>query len=286
MKKHSLFPVCLLIITFISCSSPRYIYTASPANNPIFVEKGESKLTAYYSENGKREYSSSDGNDYATKKANGFDFQGAFALTKNFAITAGYYNRREKDIAQSGLENSTIQYKRGLFDLGGGFFLPLNKKQTITFNIYGGVSAGKFSFTDQAFGTLDDHSQFHNSHVFQWYYQPAFNFMPGKGEYFRMAVLFKKSFVYYSNIKTSYAETEIKQYNLDKLDNKYAFRFPDVEMNFLFGLPEYPWIKLDAAFVFIFPGVNKKINNVRGQNSSIGLTFDLSKTSKRNSFSK
>lgn len=49
MNANLAFTISLLAITFTSCTTNRYIYSASPANNPYFTKKGDSKLTGYYS---------------------------------------------------------------------------------------------------------------------------------------------------------------------------------------------------------------------------------------------
>ncbi len=63
----------IAIPIFSSCSTYRYIYSASPANTPYFTKKGESKLTGYYS--------GSSENRLTDKYAHGYDLQGAYALS-------------------------------------------------------------------------------------------------------------------------------------------------------------------------------------------------------------
>ena len=108
------------IINLSSCTTYRYIYAASPANEPYFTQKGESKLTGYYS--------SSSHNRVSNEFADGIDLQSAYAIGNQWALTAGYYNRRERDGFSSFYnfyDTSTINYKRNLFDIGGGYFLSL-----------------------------------------------------------------------------------------------------------------------------------------------------------------
>ncbi|MEJ7672135.1 MAG: hypothetical protein WKF59_05375 [Chitinophagaceae bacterium] len=123
MKTEQLFFAIVLLTSITSCSSNRYMYSASPPN-PYFKEKGESKLAAYYSSS----------NDNATTKefAGGWDLQGAYAISDHWALTASYFNRREQDVYNymysNPFDSSVVKYKRNLFEIGGGYFLSLNQK--------------------------------------------------------------------------------------------------------------------------------------------------------------
>src|SRR5664279_417084 len=110
MGNKTFFIVLIISTCFTSCNTYRYIYSVSPPNNPYFTEKGESKLTAYYS---------SAGNDRLTKEyAHGVDLQGAYAISNHWAITTGYFNRREKDNyfgSYNLFDSSVVRYKRNLY---------------------------------------------------------------------------------------------------------------------------------------------------------------------------
>jgi hypothetical protein len=278
MRKKILF-VASIFCLFSCNTNYRYIYTASPANNPYFTKKGESKLTA--------DYSSSNNIRPVNKYAAGIDLQAAYALGDHWALATAYYNRREKDVFSSTkkgpFESSAVRYKRNLFDIGGGYFISLNKKKTITFNFYGGMSFGKFSFIDDGKDSSGaGYSRFHNNGITRWFFQPSFNFMPS--EYIRFSYATKFSFVHYGNLHTSYTAEELKYLFLDKVDNQ-TLPFIEPSLNVQFALPEIPWINLDAGIssttnplnVFIFNGGVK----VRSINSSIGLNFDFSKLKKK-----
>jgi hypothetical protein len=262
----------MLFITFslTSCSTYRYIYTASPANNPVFTQKGESKISGYYS--------TSSGDNSNNSYAHGFDMQGAYAVANNWAITASYLNRKEKDIygeAYNIFDNSLVNYKRNLFEFGGGYFIPANKAKTITVNMYGGYGTGKFSFTDDGL-TSDSatYSRYHQSNISKWYIQPAINFLPGT--YFRIAFAMKFSFVKYHNIETNYSPDELEYFSLQNL-GKRSHNFTEPSLSFQLGIPKIPWVKIDA----VFSGVNnRRILNIGGDirtfNFSIGLNMNLS----------
>jgi hypothetical protein len=262
-----------------SCTAYRYIYSASPANNPYFTQKGDSKVTGYYSssvENNLGQY------------AAGVDLQAAYAIANHWAVTVGYFNRREKDVNgystyDRPLDSSIVRYKRNLLDVGGGYFLPLNAKKTFTLNLYSGIATGRFSFIDNGQSNATDYERYHDSRITKWYFQPSLNLMPGK--YFRFSFILKASFVHYGDILTSYTPYEQQSLSLDKINNN-TLAFTESELNIQFGLPKYPWIKLDAALSDAshqFPEDSRL--SVRSRNASIGLTFDLSRLGRNHSTS-
>ncbi len=258
----------IIIITFLSsCNTYRYIYTASPLNNPYFTTKGESKVTAYYSAAG-------NSNNAIGDNAGGWDLQGAYAIGNHLALTTGYFNRRERDFYNynNSYSNARIKYKRNLFDIGTGYFVPLDKNKEVTFNLYGGMAFGKFSFTDYKI----DYNRFHSSSITKWDFQPSVNYMPSQN--FRLSFGTKFSFVHYGNIQTSYTADELQNLSLARIANK-TIPFIEPALNIQFGIRKYPWAKLDytisgTSHPYLYG--NTKLDS-RTSNISIGLSFDFSK---------
>jgi hypothetical protein len=275
MKKVCLIPVFSTIL-FVSCNSPRYIYSPSPPNNPYFTEKGQSKVAAYYSSGG-------DDNAITGTKNRGLDVQGAYAISDKWALTAGYFNRKERDVYTSGnynyFDSSILDYKRNLVDVGGGYIIPLNKPRTVSVNLFAGLAFGKFAFTDKGIdksGTA--YSRFHNSKILKWYAQSSLNAMPGR--YFRASFVFKFSFLHYGNIATSYTNDEVNFFRLDRIKNK-TLAFFEPAFNMQLGIPRCDWMKIDGGFTFSTdPYSNNSNIEARSFNASIGLCFDLSKLEK------
>lgn len=265
MRKIVFFISVLTITILSSCTtSYRYIYTATPPNNPYFTEKGESKVAGYYSK------SWNDG-DVSTIRSGGWDFQGAYAISNHWAVTAGYLNRREIDgFSRYNDDSYTIRYKRNLFDIGTGYFLALDKNKKVTINLYGGVALGKFSFIDE------DYDSFHQSSITKKYLQPSLNFMPTPN--FRMSFGSRFSFVHYGNIQTSYTQNELEELHLLPLNNR-TITYIEPAFNLQFGLREFPGAKVD----FTLSGTSRPFKDERillfsrTSNMSIGLSFDISK---------
>lgn len=248
-----------------SCTTPnRYIYTATPPNNPYFTEKGESKLAGYFS-------NSWSNGDISTRSSGGWDFQSAYAIGNHWALTAGYLNRRELDgYSNNNSEGPFIKYKRNLFDIGTGYFVALDTDKQVTLNLYGGVALGKFSFTDE------NYDKYHKSSIARPYFQPSINFMPKPN--FRMSLGSRLSFVHYGNIQTSYTQNEIEELTLNLIDNR-TITFIEPAFNMQFGFHGYPGAKID----FTLSGTSQPFRNERTllfsrrSNISIGLSFDITK---------
>lgn len=274
--RDKLWLLSIIIIALSSCDTYRYIYTASPANSPYFTQKGESKLTGYYSSNPGGE---------VNKFAHGPDVQAAYAIGKHWALTSDYYNRRERDVfrfqSYGPFDSSVINYRRNLLGFGGGYFVALDKSKKITFNFYAGMAFGKFSINDKGLDNDSlNYSRYYTSQITKWFFQPSFNFMPG--EHFRLSFAKKLSYVHYGNIQTSYTPDEISYFSLDKIANA-IIPFVETSINFQFIFTNNPWIKMDAVMSFVKNPFNEDDISlrVRGFNASIGLTFDFSKLKKK-----
>lgn len=271
MKNYPLFFLFVISICgLLSCTTRRYIYAASPANSPYFTKKGQSKVAGYYSSNGRV---------LPIGYANGFDLHGAYATSDHWALTAGLFNRKEKDIGNYNsnipFDSSFIRYKRNLFSVGAGYFIPLNSKKTITFNMYGGMAFGKFSFKENGEKDGIAGERFHNSKITKWFFQPSINFVPGK--YFNASIILKNSFVHYGGIATDYTTDELAYYSLNKIAYKTIY-FNEPALDIQFGLPYVPWIKTDIMWSFISNSNYADTRlDVRGFNFSIGLSVDFSK---------
>jgi hypothetical protein len=279
MRKKILTALVIVVAIFCSCNTPRYIYSPSPPNNPYFKEKGESKLTAYYSGGVAR------GSSSAMKPINrGSDIQAAYAISNQWALTAAYFNRKERDSYRPGgnnyFDSSIVHYKRHITDFGGGYFVPLDRKQSVFFTVYGGLGFGKFSFTDNGVDKAAvSYSRFHNSAITKWFVQPSFSSFVGN--YFRASFIGKLSFVHYGNIFTSYTNDELQYYWLDKINGK-TFAFIEPTFNLQFGIPTVDWVKVDGGFTFSSdPFDNISRIEARSFNASIGLCFDFFKLKKK-----
>lgn len=259
--------IALLMLT--ACKSYRYVYAPSPAVNPFFTAKGDNQFALYYSgsgdnaEPGKRE------------KNEGLDIQGAYAISDRVALTGSYYYRTEQDFYPSSLttqtvnfSTSTVNYKRKLFDIGAGYFIPLDKKKEFVFNLYGGIGFGDFAIADKGTDTNDDpYTRNYKANMVKWYLQPSLNFFPAK--HIRIGCISKFSFVSYNTVSTDYTTAEQSYFLLDKLPGK-TIAFFEPGLNLQFSIPKAEWLKVESSFLAAIKWKENRPPH-RSNNLSIGI---------------
>lgn len=254
-----------------SCYTPRYVYAPSPPNNPFFKEQGESKFAAYYS--------TGLFDDGETLKNRGLDIQGAYAIGENWALTANFSNRNERDIYSSKnssiFDSSVVKYKRKMVEFGGGYFLPVNRMRTITLNLYAGVGFGKYNIDDRGIDEPGQpYSRFHDTKVFKFYAQPSLNIMHG---YFNMSLLGRLSFVKFNGISTSYTNDELEYFRMDNLPRKtLVFWEPTGIMRFT--IPGCDWLSIEGGGTLTAKLYNEDwYGTPRSSSVFLGLNFDFFK---------
>jgi hypothetical protein len=270
----------LPLIFLYSCKTPRYIYSASAPNNPYFTGKGQTRINGYYAAGG-------DNNNTGGEKNQGYDLQAAHSIASNWALTASYFNRKEKDIypyaSHNYFDSSVVNYSRNLVEFGGGYFLILGRNRysyssdepAITFNIYGGLGFGTFRINDAGKDTAGlGYSRYHASRIFKWYLQPSINFITGK--YFRISLVDRFSLVHYGGITTSYSPDELRYFDLDKLAGR-TVGFLESSVAMQLGIPGADWIKVDGGATMVTrPGLPNAPNlKSRWLTGFIGLSFEF-----------
>jgi hypothetical protein len=284
MRKTTNLIIVIFLLGFLcSCRSYRYIYSAPPVNNPLFREKGESKLSVLYS-GGDRDYNDNSSSNKATRNE-GVDIQGAYAITNHLAVTGSYYSRGERDLYDNStlhtdLYNySDVDYKRQLTDFGIGYYGTSDKKKMNTWNLYAGIGFGKFSINDHG---LDDtsgaYSRFYDANITKWYLQPSLNFWIHDILSFGLSARF--SFIHYSGNTTSYTKEEQHYFFFDQINDKTLI---NVEPSLNVEVPVHaaPWLKFsgDITVVSHWPDGYPSSRQI---NISGGLTFDLSQIGRKN----
>jgi hypothetical protein len=275
MKNSLLFLLVIIVVIFTSCRTQRYVYSPSAQNIPYFKEKGDSKISVFYSEG---DNGLSNTNQQLVvpekKKNNGFDIQAAYALTNHWAVMFNYYQRRELDFYNhyaNIFDTSYISYKRFIAEVGFGYFVPLNRRKTITYNIYTGIGLGKFSFIDTGYNINSArYSRYFDNKITKMFLQGGFNFMPSK--YFSFSVSGRFSFVHYGANNSSYSATEQQYFYLDKISNN-TLTFWEPTLSMQLGIRKLEWLKIEGSITSstVLPNGYPAI---RSLNASIGLTVD------------
>jgi hypothetical protein len=270
---------CALLLSaysflLFSCYTPRYVYSPSAHNIPVFEKKGDSKLAANYSFN----LAANTVKDSVPVKAKsrGYDLQAAYAFTNHFAMQVNHFHRTERntgDFDAAIRDSVVINYKRNMTEIGAGYFHLLNNSRSV-FQVFGGIGFGKFSFTDNGRnfnGPL--RTRYHNMSVTKLFIQPSFTVRGDNA----LAASFSSRFsvIYFKNIRTDYTAGELNNYKLDSLSySPRAFWEPAVVNTF--GFKKLPGLQIEvqAGFAFL---ISRRFVDARAFNFSGGLLFDLPK---------
>ncbi|MBS1577608.1 MAG: hypothetical protein JST09_20075 [Bacteroidetes bacterium] len=216
---------------------------------------------------------------------NGFDIQAAYAITNHLAVTADMYKRWEKDIYSYyrntyAFDSSVVKYKRGVVNIGFGYFFPTNRKQTNFINVYAGIGSGRMKVYDN--GTYDSsvYNAAYYTNFFQWYIHPAFTFMPYRKAFLSVGTKF--IFVNYYDVHTNYNQSQLYAAHLNVLQNRMRSIFqPSVNMQI--PVNRSGWMFINWGFALSLFGDSSDGEYVsRFANLSAGLTIDFLKYKKRN----
>jgi hypothetical protein len=241
----------------------------------VFTKKGDSKLAFNYSFN---PTASTVKENVPTKgRARGFDVQGAYAISKHWAMQLNYFKRTERNAGDfdSGARDSVVlNYKRNLVEIGGGYFHALNNNKLSVLQIFAGIGFGKSNFTDVGRDQNNVYrSRFHNMQVTKIFIQPAF-MVRSKGN-FSAAFSSRNSLIFFKNINTDYDANELDRYKLDSLTiSPRLFWEPAVVNNF--GFKKLPGLQLEFQLGFSFL-MSRRFVDYRSFNFSAGLIFDVPK---------
>lgn len=273
MKTVSLLPV--ILVFFASCYTPRYMYSPAAQNVPVLLKRGDSKFAANYSNNLSSEPLAKSSSDTDKEKGEGFDIQGAVAITDHFAIQANYFNRTERNTGyKENLGFSVINYKRNLTEIGLGYFKSLHRHDKVMFQVFGGVGTGTFSFTDEREDTVNVFlTRHHEVGVFKIYVQPAMQFRIKDN--FILAVSSRLSIIQFNKVRTDYPDGELQYYHLESLAYGSRSFFEPAFIN-TFGLKKLPGVKFEYQFGTSFL-VSRRTIDYHTFNFSLGLLLDIPK---------
>lgn len=274
MSIKKIYLVLVAALFFSACYTPRYVYSPSASNVPVLTKKGESKLAAFYSASPFSNTSSKNFYVY------GFDIQAAYALSSHWALLFNQYNRYEKnsgDFDFFRLDSTVIRYKRGITEIGGGYFGPVSKSNHIFLQLMGGVGIGKFTMDDNGKNSANQYySRYHETAVTKAFLQPAIQLQYNK--YFNTSFSSRVSFIWYHGIKTNYTDTEQEAFLLDKLSESPKIFWEPTVIN-SFSLKKLPAYRFELQFDFASL-VSSRFVDYRSVNVSIGAMVDLSRLKK------
>jgi hypothetical protein len=242
--KRNIFPLFICPLLF-ACNAQRYMYSTPASNVCYFKQKNDSKLAAYYYEGG-------NGNtDNMQRIINtGYDIQAGYAYSNNWAVTAAYSSRTEKDSSFNNYDfsenKSEVNYKRNLFELGLGRF-SLNKNKNSTGNVFFGIGFGNYSIYDNGIDSAGRYSKYHRTAFVKFYIQPSYNIVSAR--YVHASIGGRINFMHYGNSSSTYTDGEKNYWGLNRLNRKLAV-FAEPNFNLQLSLPEANWIRFETNINF------------------------------------
>lgn len=253
------------------CYSPRYVYSPSAANVPVFTKKGDSKLAAYYSS------STFGGRDLKKFYGYGFDAQAAYALHNHWLVMVNQSNRYEKSAANFEtylLDSNSIRYKRRMTEIAGGYFTAIKDSSKLSIQLIGGIGFGKFNFDDNGKDAISgNYSRFHQTRATKLFIQPAFQIRYNKN--FNTSFASRFIVLWFHSIKTNYNLGEQQVYLLHDLSaTPRTFWEPTIINSFSFN--KFPSLKFELQFGFSAL-MSKQFVDYRSLNLSAGAMLDMSK---------
>ena len=134
-------------ILFLSCYTPRYVYSPPAQNVATLTQKGDSRLAILYSTNAG---SNNEIVEIGKATSNGLDVHSAYAISNHVITQFNFFYRNEQN---SNRDNSNslpelIRYKRNLAEMALGYFTPVNAGQKSFFYLMGSTGLGNFRFKD------------------------------------------------------------------------------------------------------------------------------------------
>ena len=198
------FPFYLALL-FTACYTPRYVYSPTASNVPVLAKKGDNKLAVFYSATPFSNSSSKKFYNY------GYDIQGAYAVSRHWALIFNKYNRYEKNNGDFDFflsDSAVVRYKRALTEFGGGYFTPVSLGSRLTFQLFGGMGFGKFTMKDEGKNSSGQfYSRYHETGVTKFFIQPALQVRYTK--YFNTSFTSRFTVIWYRGIKTNYSAVSV-----------------------------------------------------------------------------
>jgi len=267
----------ILIVTIIglltSCSSHRYLYYVPTPNNPTFSKKGDSKISA-------------EGvvGMQGGVESDGGVFQGAYAISNQWAVAYGFDYRVEKSgyiqsnqnsilTSNQNINNyynsSSVTVNRNSHEFAIGYFKSMNKLNSNIFSIYGGISIGRFNMDETGSdSSLNFYSRNMNCNLRKFFIQPAFTYHPNK--FISFSVISKFSLINYHINNDNYTLGEKNYYKMNITNNDF---FLDIEPTIYFsiGLKNIQFItSITLGGLLAGKPIDAISNNING-----GLIFDI-----------
>ena len=263
MKKFLL--IILIPVGFISCYSPRYVYSPATQNIPLLKQKNDVEAAVFYAGSYNLLASRENYN-------RGLDLHAAYAVSDHVGLMLNESIRWERNgnSETHPRDSSSLFYKRHFTEAGIGYFTDLGKSSKSQFQVFGGMAFGKSNISDHGIFSGTQMQKFHNSTVTKIFIQPALigNFSHN----FSLAFASRITMAYFSNIQSNYTSEELQDYQLDSLSLSPLI-FWEPALNLTFGFQDVPVkFRFQMALSVL---VSKHFYWHRNSNIGFGVVYDF-----------
>ncbi len=297
MFKSGCLPIIMTIVVFSSCTvqrANRIVYETPAANVPNLTQKGDAKVTGYFSLNGVEDGIGEYNPQQVGVNSTGYDVQAAYAITDNWTVLGGYSQKYLTQLykydtnlyrpnylppgsvsttAFNGFDSSVIKYQTSVFQLGAGYNLPLNQRKTITFSWYAGFDFGKLTMNDAGLDSAKKaYTRYYSVKTVKPWLQAAFNF-GNSTKPVSLSIGGRLSVLGYGNPNTNYSYQEFDYFYFDRL-NSQSFLLLEPWINAQAMLPGVKWLRLDGQ-ICLSNNLGAHTPKTSTINGSIGLTANL-----------
>ncbi len=258
-----------LAIFLASCTTAEFIqYTPTLANSGMHTGKGEFTGRAMYSSGGSSANSYSNNQEQNPYELiNGIQAQGSYSVAKNFALQGSFMNSAEKGgSTKAGNRNIIYNYNRTMAEAGLSWFTPLDKRESLFFEIAGGAGFGKYKSTEVA-SIIAPGGRFYNHNVTEFFIQPSLYNTNGN---FNAATGIKIAGINFNNFSTNYTGTERETRNITtagKLNTSTIGIFSRIEV----FTNKLPWLGFSLNGMYVFETGQRFTQNFNDFNGGIGF---------------
>jgi hypothetical protein len=269
MKKTAL--VFFVSLTFISCYTPRYVYSPPTQNIPLLNKKNDLEVAAYYA---------GSVNTFKTKDNynQGFDIQSAWAASNHFAIMLNESARWERNSGNDSYfpgDSSLLSYRQNFIEIGAGYYSNPKNNQKMLLQIFGGAAIGTSKFTDDFVANSTQTNKYHNSNVTKIFIQPAVLYSPLKN--FLTTLSSRFTAVIFTRIHSNYTASELDNYNLDSLSVSPVY-FWEPAVSYTIGFKKVPVkFRIQGSLSIL---LNHRFVEHRSSNIGFGIVSDFSRKEK------
>jgi hypothetical protein len=263
-------PICCIVLSCIflaSCNAPRYVYSPSDTNTPMFSGGGEANAVAGISSNG-------------LGNGAGINLAANYSPVNHAGLGIQYYNTSDNnkgaDIQVRGVvHNASLKYKRQMMQAQAFAYTHLGETGNFFAEMGFGYGSGRYRINDTQSdsGGTNQVNYFHQAKAKHATIHAAFYSVWGKKAPTRMGVSLRLNNVKFHDVNTSYDRFQLASYRLDSLTFA-PISFLEPVFSFNIGMRDIPGFEITGQMGFSAKMNGPQIDH-RGLHFSFGFGYRL-----------